>query len=101
MLKEMYRCFQQHTIKYFWDDKYNLLSRIKKAEMSNITGRLQNIIKQIERNAPSDPFIVAKLILDQQEFELLMEECNRRGFENMSIKDDDQGQNDGWTCNIS
>nr|XP_033340253.1 uncharacterized protein LOC117228555 isoform X1 [Megalopta genalis] len=93
MLKEMYRCFQQHTIKYFWDDEYNLLSRIKKAEMINITGRLQNIIKQIERNAPSDPFIVAKLILGQQEFELLMEEYYRKEFENMNINDDDQARN--------
>ncbi|KZC12748.1 hypothetical protein WN55_05349, partial [Dufourea novaeangliae] len=59
MLKEMQHAFQQHRVEYFWDENYNLLEKIRKDEMTNITHRLNNIIKNIEKNAISNSLVFA------------------------------------------
>ncbi|XP_076652633.1 cGAS-like receptor 1 isoform X2 [Halictus rubicundus] len=62
VLKEMLDAFKQHTIEYFWDERYNLLAKIGEHEMFNITHRLSRIILDIERKAGTDRFIIAKHI---------------------------------------
>lgn len=61
MLQELYYACNMHMLEYYWDDKYNLFSKISKIEMYNITHHLKNIINCIEKNS-SDQFILAKFI---------------------------------------
>ncbi|XP_071877906.1 cGAS-like receptor 1 isoform X2 [Bombus fervidus] len=61
MLKELQHVCEQGKLDYYWNKEYNLLSRIGKVEMYNITQRLKNIIKDIEKNA-TDKYILAKYI---------------------------------------
>ncbi|XP_017787783.1 PREDICTED: uncharacterized protein LOC108570434 [Habropoda laboriosa] len=76
MLKELYNACNRHQIKYFWNENYNLLEKIRQEEMSNITYRLNKIIKDIEKNIMNDSFILAKYILCPPELQILKEEIN-------------------------
>ncbi|XP_031826486.1 cGAS-like receptor 1 isoform X3 [Nomia melanderi] len=78
MLKEMHCAFEKHKIEYFWDKNYNLLGRIGKIEMMNISCTLCKIIKNIERLAKTETFKISKYILTANEFELFQQEYNRR-----------------------
>lgn len=61
MLQELYYACDKHTLEFYWDKNYNLFSKISEREMYNITYRLKNIIKSIER-CSSDKFILARFI---------------------------------------
>lgn len=61
MLQELYYACDKHTLEFYWDKNYNLFSKISEREMYNITYRLKNIIKSIER-CSSDKFILASFI---------------------------------------
>ncbi|CAK9803596.1 Cyclic GMP-AMP synthase-like receptor [Anthophora plagiata] len=76
MLKELYHACEQHEIKYFWNKNYNLLGKISKIEMSNITYRLNNIIKHIQKDIMKDSFVLAKYILYPYELQVLQEKFN-------------------------
>ncbi|XP_078041234.1 cGAS-like receptor 1 isoform X2 [Augochlora pura] len=97
MLKEMHRCFEEHTIEYFWDPEYNLLSKIGIIEMQNITRCLRHIIERIRLYIVSNPLIIADIILDDEEYESLMKEYNAR---DTNINGDNQEQS-SWKCIIS
>ncbi|CAK9828854.1 Cyclic GMP-AMP synthase-like receptor [Anthophora retusa] len=76
MLKELYHACEQHKIKYFWNEKYNLLEKISEVRMSNIAYRLNNIIKHIEKDIMKDSFVLAKYILCPLELQVLQEKLN-------------------------
>lgn len=62
MLKELRYACMQHELKYFWNDEYNLLQKISEVQMMNISCRLNNILKNIEQNAMTDSFVLAKYV---------------------------------------
>ena len=61
MLKELHHAFDQHKIEYFWNEKHNLLCRIREVEMFNRANQLRKIINDIKKNADNE-FILAKYI---------------------------------------
>ncbi|OAD52728.1 hypothetical protein WN48_00304 [Eufriesea mexicana] len=61
MLEELYYACERQEIKWFWNEKYNLLSKIGKSNLYNISQRLKNIINDIKNNF-MDQFIIAKYI---------------------------------------
>ncbi|XP_033308849.1 uncharacterized protein LOC117210188 isoform X3 [Bombus bifarius] len=78
MLKELQHVCEQGKLDYYWNEKYNLLSRISQMEMYNIAQRLKNIIKDIEKNA-TDKYILAKYILTSEELLSLKNNINNPG----------------------
>lgn len=76
MLKELYRVCVCHEIKFFWNETYNLLEKISKIEMQNIASRLNNIIRNVEKKAMINKFILAEYILTQNELQLLIKTYN-------------------------
>ncbi|XP_066585857.1 cyclic GMP-AMP synthase-like receptor [Prorops nasuta] len=60
--------FKNRSIPFFWDEKYNLLQDISIIELDNISGRLNKIICKIKYNLVQDKFIIAKYILNAEEY---------------------------------
>ncbi|XP_076385767.1 cGAS-like receptor 1 isoform X2 [Megachile rotundata] len=97
MLKELYRACACHEITFFWDETYNLLEKISMIEMVNISSRLNNIIKNIEKNAMKDDFILAKYILTRNELTLLIDVFTSN-IDNSSSEEDTENLQQSWSC---
>ncbi|XP_017763734.1 PREDICTED: uncharacterized protein LOC108553378 [Eufriesea mexicana] len=92
MLEELYYACERQEIKWFWNEKYNLLSKIGKSNLYNISQRLKNIINDIKNNF-MDQFIIAKYILSQNEVKELEERIqNNNAYQ--------EKQENNVTCNI-
>nr|XP_034191383.1 uncharacterized protein LOC117609317 isoform X1 [Osmia lignaria] len=103
MLKELHQACEQHKIPFFWDDRYNLLGKIQHIEMFNISSRMNNIIKMIEKNIMTNKFILAEYILTKHEMELLIA---KQSLIHMSLpaysssNKGDEPQENGSICSI-
>lgn len=62
MLQRLQEACAKHEITDFWNPKNNLLGGIKPEEMSNISCRLNKIIKDIDKKIVNDAFIIAEYI---------------------------------------
>ncbi|XP_071577394.1 cyclic GMP-AMP synthase-like receptor isoform X6 [Temnothorax nylanderi] len=71
MLEKLHDAFNNHCIKYYWDDDLNLLESIGREEMRNMEGRLEKILKNIRRTIKDDQYAIAKWVLNRDELEIL------------------------------
>ncbi|TGZ58170.1 Uncharacterized protein DBV15_12074 [Temnothorax longispinosus] len=71
MLEKLHDAFNNHCIKYYWDDDLNLLESIGREEMRNMEGRLDKILKNIRRTIKDDQYAIAKWVLNRYELEIL------------------------------
>ncbi|XP_077269378.1 cGAS-like receptor 1 isoform X2 [Temnothorax americanus] len=71
MLEKLHDAFNNHCIKYYWDDDLNLLANIGREEMRNMEGRLDKILKNIRRTIKDDQYAIAKWVLNGDELEIL------------------------------
>lgn len=62
MLQKFRDAFREGSIKYYWNDKLNLLEKVDRNEIKNIENRLNNIIKKIEKNIINDKFAIAEFV---------------------------------------
>jgi len=62
MLQKLYDAFHDQNIKSYWIENLNLLDNIRDAELRNMEGRLNNIIKDIKKNMKNDKFIIARYV---------------------------------------
>ncbi|XP_076763857.1 cGAS-like receptor 1 [Xylocopa sonorina] len=94
MLMELYKACAEHEIRYFWNKDYNLLEKIGKIEMQNISYRLKCIIKNIERKIITNELILATYILNSEEFSLLKRIY--KGQEDVECEEEEQPSQ--WQC---
>ncbi|XP_069686215.1 cyclic GMP-AMP synthase-like receptor [Periplaneta americana] len=71
MLKVFRDKLQQKSIKYYWDKRYDLTEGCNVSHKKNVCDRLNKIIEKIEKEVETNPMIVAKFILTEEEFESL------------------------------
>lgn len=62
MLQKLREAFHNGSIRYFWDENLNLLEHIGYQEMRNMEGRINRIIKDIEKTIANDKYAIAKYI---------------------------------------
>lgn len=67
LLKDYQKCLSEGKINYFWNKNNNLLAKIKKDTMGNLSNRIKAIIDDIDKH-PENPFIVAKYLLNRSEY---------------------------------
>lgn len=54
MLKKLQEACSRRTLNFFWDKKMNMFEELTDIQMSNVSNRLEKIIKEIE----SQPIII-------------------------------------------
>lgn len=69
MLQKLREAFLNGRIEYFWDEDLNLLEYIGIDQMRNMAGRINYIIKSIERNIANDEYAITKWVLNKDEFD--------------------------------
>ncbi|XP_024871035.1 uncharacterized protein LOC112454072 isoform X3 [Temnothorax curvispinosus] len=95
MLEKLHDAFNNHCIKYYWDDDLNLLESIGREEMRNMEGRLDKILKNIRRTIKDDQYAIAKWVLNRDELEIL------KNLEHVTIPEREaQPQSNQWNCVI-
>lgn len=62
MLQKLREAFRRGSIRYYWDENLNLLEHIGYDEMKCMEGRINRIIKDIERTIANDEYAIAKYI---------------------------------------
>lgn len=62
MLQKLREAFLNGRIEYFWDEDLNLLEYIGIDQMRNMAGRINYIIKSIERNIANDEYAITKWV---------------------------------------
>lgn len=60
MLQKLREAFRRGSIRYYWDENLNLLEHIGYDEMKCMEGRINRIIKDIERTIANDEYAIAK-----------------------------------------
>lgn len=55
-------------INYFWDDNYNLLDGYDSEAVRHCYGRIKNVVEDIDRNIKTDPLVLARHILNEEEY---------------------------------
>ncbi|RLU23970.1 hypothetical protein DMN91_004178 [Ooceraea biroi] len=71
MLEKLSIVFHDRKLNSYWTNNLNLLDNISDAEFQNMEGRLNNIIKDIKRNIRDDPYVIARHVLNNAEFDML------------------------------
>jgi len=64
MLQKLREAFRRGSIRYYWDENLNLLEHIGYDEMKCMEGRINRIIKDIERTIANDEYAIAKYICE-------------------------------------
>lgn len=64
MLQKLREAFCKGSITYFWDEDLNLLEHIGSNEMKCMEGRINRIIKIIERTIINDKYAIARYICE-------------------------------------
>ncbi|XP_015183496.1 PREDICTED: uncharacterized protein LOC107070106 isoform X2 [Polistes dominula] len=81
MLHKLHKSLQNKRITYYWDSKFNLLSKLRDEEIVNIKNRLDRILKKIYNSIEDDKYIIASYILNPKELHILKfkdsEECEQ------------------------
>lgn len=62
MLQQLREAFRKGSIRYYWDENLNLLEHIGYDAMRCMEGRINRIIKDIERTIAYDKYAIAKYI---------------------------------------
>ncbi|KAI4497926.1 hypothetical protein M0802_007042 [Mischocyttarus mexicanus] len=76
MLHKLHNSLINKRITYYWDGKFNLLSKLSDAEIVNIEKRLNRIIQTIYKLIDSDEYIIASYILNPIELRTLKFQIN-------------------------
>ncbi|XP_020281521.1 cyclic GMP-AMP synthase [Pseudomyrmex gracilis] len=71
MLQKLCHAFENGKINFYWVDAVNLLEGMNGHEIRNIYGKLNNILKKIERNIKTDKFAIAEYVLPADELSML------------------------------
>ncbi|XP_049784521.1 cyclic GMP-AMP synthase-like receptor [Schistocerca cancellata] len=58
-------------INYFWDENYNLLEGYHREAVRHCYGRIKNVVEDIQKNIEMDPLVLARNILNDEEFRSL------------------------------
>ncbi|CAL1677665.1 unnamed protein product [Lasius platythorax] len=67
MLQKLREAFRKGSITYFWDEDLNLLENIGWFEMKCMEGRIDRIIKKIEKTIEINKYAIAEWILNEDE----------------------------------
>ncbi|CAG9862670.1 unnamed protein product [Phyllotreta striolata] len=66
-LKKYCECIENKKIPYYWNKNNNLIQNISPVVLGNLKCRLNNIIKNIEKNMTDNPKIFAEYFLTEEE----------------------------------
>ncbi|XP_049812316.1 cyclic GMP-AMP synthase-like receptor isoform X2 [Schistocerca nitens] len=59
------------SINYFWDENYNLLEGYHREAVRHCYGRIKNVVEDIQKHIEMDPLVLARNILNDEEFRSL------------------------------
>ncbi|XP_049826907.1 cyclic GMP-AMP synthase-like receptor isoform X3 [Schistocerca gregaria] len=59
------------SINYFWDENYNLLEECRREAVRHCYVRIKNVVEDIQKNIEMDPLVLARNILNDEEFRSL------------------------------
>ncbi|KAF7394997.1 hypothetical protein HZH66_008171 [Vespula vulgaris] len=77
MLRSMHSTLIHQCLPYYWNNDFNLLYKLNLIEIRNISNQLRRIIEHIDRSIENDPYIIAKCILNEEEYNQLYFELNK------------------------
>lgn len=100
MLQQLREAFRKGSIRYYWDENLNLLEHIGYDEMRCMEGRINRIIKDIERTIAYDKYAIAKYILNRDELQLLKDPSNLYRSESSESSESELEPASQWNCVI-